>query len=111
VGIIPLKKGVIGNGVPSKACQLMAAKRVLLNVVEESDYTRLFESENAGVNVTDYNPDTVAEKIVWLSEHPEKCAEYGENAYRYSYAHYSRKENTAKFILKSTELQKKGILQ
>jgi len=98
VGIIPLKQGVIGNGIPSKACQLMAAKRVILNSVEESDYTRLFDQYKMGVNVTDYRPEAVAEKILYLKDHPEECAEIGEHAAAYSREHYSRAKNTKRFV-------------
>ncbi|NLG02973.1 MAG: glycosyltransferase family 4 protein, partial [Clostridia bacterium] len=38
IGFIPLKDGVIGNGIPSKACQLMALQKVILNSVEDSVY-------------------------------------------------------------------------
>lgn len=98
IGIIPLKKGVIGNGVPSKACQLMAAKRVILNSVEDSDYTKLFDDYKMGINVTNHNPETVAEAILDLKNNSEKCAELGENAYSFAYENYSRKKNTAQFV-------------
>lgn len=98
VGIIPLKPGVIGNGIPSKACQLMAAKRVILNSVEESDYTKLFDKYDMGVNVSNHSPNDVAEAIRKLKDNPERCREIGENAHKYSYEHYSRDKNTEKFI-------------
>lgn len=97
VGIIPLKKGVIGNGIPSKACQLMAARRVILNSVEKSEYTDTFEQYDMGENVTDYDAQTVADKILYLYENEERRRVIGENACRYSYENYSRKKNTAQF--------------
>ncbi len=107
IGLIPLKPGVIGNGIPSKACQLMAASRVILNSVEESDYTRLFEKYNIGVNVVNHSPQAVADVIRMLHKNPEKCREIGENAHLYAYKHYSRSINTQKFIdlIKSVDQQ------
>lgn len=40
----PLKEGVIGNSVPSKAALLMACRRVIINSVDiGSDYSDMFE--------------------------------------------------------------------
>lgn len=98
VGFIPLKPGVIGNGIPSKACQLMAARRVILNSVEESDYTKLFDQYDMGINVTNHDAQCVADKILELYNNREKCKAIGENAYKYSVDNYSRKPNTAQFV-------------
>ena len=97
IGIIPLKPGVIGNGIPSKACQLMAAKRVILNSVEKSEYTDTFDEYDMGENVTDHNPESVANRILYLYENEKRCREIGENACKYAYDNYSRKKNTAQF--------------
>lgn len=98
VGIIPLKPGVIGNGIPSKACQLMAARRTLLNSVEESDYTALFNEYQMGINVTNHDAQSVADAILKAYEDPQLRTRLGENACQYAWQHYSRKENTAKFV-------------
>ena len=91
VGIIPLKPGVIGNGIPSKACQLMAARRVILNSVEQSEYTDTFDRYDMGVNVTDHDAQSVADQILALYEDKERRC-------RYAYENYSRKKNTAQFV-------------
>lgn len=98
IGIIPLKPGVIGNGIPSKACQLMAARRVIINAVEESDYTRLFEQYEMGINVLDYSAEEVSKVILCLYENPCKCKKIGDKAYEYAFCNYSRKQNTSQFI-------------
>ena len=97
IGIIPLKPGVIGNGIPSKACQLMAARRVILNSVEKSEYTDMFEQYDMGENVNDHNAKSVADRILYLYENRERREVIGENACKYAYEHYSRKKNTAQF--------------
>lgn len=107
IGFIPLKPGVIGNGIPSKACQLMAAGKVILNSVEKSNYTDLFEKYDMGVNVSDHNAEKVAKAIEYLFDHRDEMQRMGSNAHDFSYAHYSRDNNTAKFvkILKSLALE------
>lgn len=97
IGIIPLKPGVIGNGIPSKACQLMAARRVILNSVEKSEYTDTFAEYDMGENVTDHNAESVANKILYLYENRDRCRIIGENACKYANDNYSRKTNTAQF--------------
>ena len=98
IGIIPLKQGVIGNGIPSKACQLMAARRTILNSVEKSDYTDLFEKFQMGVNVTSQDAQAVANEILRLYKEPDLRDVMGENACQYAWEHYSRQKNTSKFI-------------
>lgn len=98
VGLIPLKPGVIGNGVPSKACQLMAARRVIVNSVEESGYTELFDENKMGVNVTTHKAEDVAAAILKLKGDPALRKELGDNAHEFSYRNYSRETNTQKFI-------------
>lgn len=98
VGFIPLKDGVIGYGIPSKACQLMAAKRVIINSVEESAYTKLFEQHKMGYSVTDKNPEKIVEIILDLYRNPSLLKETGERAKEYARNNYSRKNNTREFI-------------
>ena len=78
IGIIPLKPGVIGNGIPSKACQLMAARRVILNSVEKSEYTETFEKYDMGENVTDHDAQSVADRILSLYSDSERRRVIGE---------------------------------
>ena len=107
IGIIPLKPGVIGSGVPSKACQLMAARRVLVNSVEQSGYTELFEENKMGVNVTTHSAKDVADAILKLKADPELCKELGDRAHDFSYKYYSREINTQKFVDIFKSLEKK----
>ncbi len=99
VCIIPLKKGVIGNGVPSKAPILMACKRTIVSSVEmDSDYARMFSEHDMGiaVDVSDY--DALANAIVELYHNPEKIKKMAENAYDYGSENYSSTKSTAMLI-------------
>ena len=84
VCIIPLKKGVIGNGVPSKAPILMACKRVIVNSVEiESNYAKMYSKFNMGVAVDIFDYDGLANAIIELKNSPEQLKIMAENAYNY----------------------------
>lgn len=99
ISLIPLKRGVIGNSVPSKAGLLMACKRAIVNSVDEdSDYYRIFDENDIGLSVSNRDPEAVAEAIFALYKDPEKRARMAGNGYVFGQKYYSRSENTAKFI-------------
>ena len=90
VCIIPLKKGVIGNGTPSKAPILMACKRVILNCVESwSKYYKLFDEYDMGyaVDVNDY--DGMADVVRRIKANPEESNRKIMNAYKYGQTYFS----------------------
>ncbi|WP_237705320.1 glycosyltransferase family 4 protein [Bacillus coahuilensis] len=99
VCLIPLKRGVIGTGFPSKSTLLMACRRVVLNSVEEtSDYYEMFNKNDIGVSVSNSSPEKVAEAIKYLYTNPQRINEMAEKAKVYGEKHFSRKVNTIKFI-------------
>lgn len=98
VGFVPLKKGVIGNGVPSKSWQLMACKKPVLNSVEDSHYHRLFNENKLGISVTNDKPETVADAVFYMYTHKDELKIMGENAYKYVYENNTRELSTSKFI-------------
>lgn len=99
VCIIPLKKGVIGNGVPSKAPILMACKRVIVNSVEiESNYAKMYSKFNMGVAVDIFDYDGLANAIIELKNSPEQLKIMAENAYNYGKENYSSDASTAKLM-------------
>jgi colanic acid biosynthesis glycosyl transferase WcaI len=90
VCIIPLKKGVIGNGTPSKAPILMACKRIILNCVESwSKYYKLFDEYDMGyaVDVNDY--DGMADVVRRIKANPEESNRKIMNAYKYGQTYFS----------------------
>lgn len=97
--IIPLKKGVIGNGVPSKVPILMACKRVIVNSVEiDSEYAQTFLKHNMGVSVDISDYDGLAKEILKLYHSPEKIEIMASNAYEFGKKHYSSTQSTQKLI-------------
>lgn len=99
IALIPLKQGVIGNGIPSKAPILMACNRVIVNSVEsESAYARIFPENDMGISVdiTDY--DGLADAILKLYRSPETIKRMAANAMVYGKNNYSSTKSTKKYM-------------
>jgi colanic acid biosynthesis glycosyl transferase WcaI len=106
--IIPLKKGVIGNGVPSKAPLLMACRRVIVNSVEQdSEYFNMFNENGIGLSVSNDDHDSLAESILFLYNNPEIISRMADNAQKFGKENYSSSKNTNKFIKIFNELRGK----
>lgn len=105
VCLIPLKRGVIGNSVPSKAGLLMACRRVIVNAVDaDSDYGEMFEREKIGFSADVDDAEKLARDILYLYENPDVREEYADRARAYGEAEYSRTVNTKKYISLFEEL-------
>lgn len=99
VCLIPLKRGIIGNSVPSKAGLLMACNRAIINSVDEdSDYYRIFNENEIGVSVSNIDSDGVAKAIVDLYEQKDKRDKYARIGREFGKKYYSRSVNTKKFV-------------
>lgn len=97
--LIPLKKGIIGNSVPSKAGLLMACNRAIVNSVDDnSDYYRMFNKNEMGISISNDNPKAVAEAILELYNNEQKREIYAKNGQKFGKEYYSRSVNTKKFI-------------
>ena len=98
VCLIPLKEGVIGNSVPSKAALLMACGRVIINSVDfNSHYYRLFEEENIGFSVCNDSRE-LARIIVKVANDPKGRSLMEAKAKRYAEEHYKRSSNTSCYV-------------
>ena len=99
VAIIPLQKGVIGNGIPSKAPILMACNRVIVNSVEkESIYAKSFIEKDMGIAVDISDYDGLANAVLNLKSHPDIITRMAENAYKYCKKEYSSTQSTHKLM-------------
>lgn len=97
--LIPLKRGIIGNSVPSKAGLLMACNRTIINSVDEdSDYYRIFNENEIGIAVSNNRPDAVANAIIELYDDIDKRNKYAQNGQVFGKRYYSRSVNTKKFV-------------
>lgn len=97
--LIPLKKGIIGNSVPSKAGLLMACNRSIVNSVDEaSDYYRMFNENEMGISRSNDNPKAVADAILELYTDKKMRDNMAKNGHEFGKQYYSRSKNTKKFI-------------
>ncbi|MBQ9162118.1 MAG: glycosyltransferase family 4 protein [Clostridia bacterium] len=107
VCLIPLKRGVIGNSVPSKAGLLMACRRVIVNSVDKgSDYGDMFEREKIGFSADIDDVDKISNDILYLYNNPRVLDEYADRAKVYGAAEYSRTINTKKYVELFEEIAK-----
>jgi colanic acid biosynthesis glycosyl transferase WcaI len=98
VCIIPLQKGVIGNGIPSKAPLLMACHKVIINSVEDSCYSRMFEQHNMGISVNIEDYEALANAVLLLKDSPERLVEMGKNAYDFGMKNYASDKSIQKLL-------------
>ena len=105
IAIIPLRKGVIGNGVPSKAPLLMACHKTIVNSVEEnSAYYRLFNDNEMGISVPLNDSQALPEAIRTLAANPEICRKMADKAKVFSRKYYSASVCTKKFMAAFDEM-------
>lgn len=99
IAIIPLMKGVIGNGVPSKAPILMACNRVIVNSCEgNSIYAKLFADNDMGKAVDIFDYDGLAKAVIELYNSPEMIKRMAINAKQFGKDNYSSTKSTAKLM-------------
>lgn len=98
VCFIPLKKGIIGNSVPSKAGLLMACKRAIITSVDKnSDYYNMID-KYAGIAAANDEPDNIVQAILYMKDNREVCVQYGISGYEYGHELYSRSNNMKKYL-------------
>lgn len=90
VCLIPLMKGVIGNGVPSKLPILMACRRLTITAVESwSQYMRMINDNNMGLTADVLDYDALAAAILYVRDNPQIASEMVENAYHFGKENFS----------------------
>ena len=98
VCFIPLKKGIIGNSVPSKAGLLMACKRAIITSVDKnSDYYNMVD-KYAGVAAANDDSDSIVRAILYMKDNRDICTQYGKSGYEYGHELYSRSNNMKKYL-------------
>lgn len=99
VCLIPLKQGVIGNSVPSKAGLLMACKRPIITSVDSNClFANEINNNNIGIACPNDNPESVAEAILNMVTNRQMAMQFGLNGYKYGHELYSRTTNMNKYL-------------
>ncbi|HMA53129.1 MAG TPA: glycosyltransferase, partial [Acidobacteriota bacterium] len=80
IGLVPLKRGITDESVPSKVFSILAAGRPLVACVEaETDTSRLMSQSGCGLRVPPEDPAALAEAVIRLRRDPEACRRMGMN--------------------------------
>ena len=99
VCFIPLKKGIIGNSVPSKAGLLMACKRpIITSADEDSDYADMINKNHIGIAVGHNDPSKAAKAVLEMYNDRNMTLEMGKKGYEYGHDLYSRSNNMKKYM-------------
>ncbi|MBL7107874.1 MAG: glycosyltransferase family 4 protein [Candidatus Cloacimonetes bacterium] len=106
-GIIPLKNiKVFESTIPSKLFDYMSADLpILLGVTGEAAYI-LKESE-AGIIYKPDNSEDLAEKIIWMKNHPKERIEMGKRGRKFVEKYYNREKKAEKLEKELLNLLKK----
>ena len=92
VGAITYRRQLADFSVPSKLLACMCAQRPVLAAADDNSATsKLIAKAGCGVVVPPESPQTLAETIVWMKEHPLDLQEMAANGRRYAKKHL-RKE-------------------
>jgi len=87
IEIIPLHYGVIGNNVPSKVALALACGKPILNIVEDSYYSQIFERNGIGFSVTQKEVEKAKYFLLDIAKNKtisfdnKKCVDFAEKTY------------------------------
>ena len=96
---IPLKHGIIGNSVPSKAGLLMECHKPIITSVDRGcKYAQEINENRIGIACSDDDPKSVVDAILYLYNNPAECREMGDRGYNYGHQLYSRSYNMEKYF-------------
>lgn len=96
--LIPLKKGIIGNSVPSKVALVMACKKIPISIVDKSQYYDEFKKNNIGYTFTHDEINEIPNIILELKDNNKLYKEISENAYAFTEKNYSSQIGICKYI-------------
>jgi colanic acid biosynthesis glycosyl transferase WcaI len=99
VQVIPLKKGVIGNSVPSKLPLVYACKRTAIcSVDKDSMFLQMINKNEIGIAVSNESYDEFLNAILKLYTNRQLLIRFSENGFIFTKEKYSREHNTKKYI-------------
>ncbi|MBO4422443.1 MAG: glycosyltransferase family 4 protein [Clostridia bacterium] len=106
IEIIPLRRGVIGNDVPSKMALAMACGKPVMNIVEDSGYYRLFEKNHIGYSFEQDRIEDAVKVINEISKDRSLLDGYGPDTIAFTNAVYSKDNNNRRLLDMLENLEK-----
>jgi colanic acid biosynthesis glycosyl transferase WcaI len=98
VCLIPLKRGIAENSVPSKTYSIMAAARPFIASVDEgSNVWKLTRAADCGLCVPPEDSEALASAIIRLRTDPETRRRMGRSGRAYVESHFARSAVTARY--------------
>lgn len=97
IEIIPLRRGVIGNNVPSKTALALACGKPIISIVEESSYFSLFPSNGVGFSFKHNQINELVEQLIALSNKKHQTTS-NKHCVSFSKEYYSKEKNLSSFV-------------
>lgn len=92
VSLVPLKKGISTDAVPSKIFGIMASSRPVIAMIDEgSEIWKIVESAQGGICVPPENPELLAEAVLKVYKNKDLRETMGENGRRFVVDKFSKK--------------------
>jgi colanic acid biosynthesis glycosyl transferase WcaI len=109
VCLIPLRRGLTEDSVPSKLFSIMGAGRPVIAALDrESDTFRVIDQASCGVCTSPEDPQELADAILALFNNPDLAAEMGECGRAYVEQHYTCVSVAQKYNALFTSLVQNG---
>ena len=108
VCVNPIRKGTAAS-VINKHADYAASGRAVINTQDSTEYRKLVDQYHCGINCTCADPESVADAIVYLSEHPEERVQMGYNARRMAEERFDRKNTYPQLLRIIEETVRKDI--
>lgn len=99
VSIVSCKAGFGSIGMPSKFATIMSSGRaVLASFDKDTELQNIIESHRVGLFTPAGDATAFKEAILYLSEHPELCKEYGRNGRQFILENLTKEVSTQKYV-------------
>ncbi len=110
VGLIVQKKNVIGFNMPSKTQVLLASGRpIVASVPLGGTAARAVQNSHGGVVVEPENPDTLADAVLELYQHPDRAELMGRQGRQHAIDQYSFEQALNRYEALFSELTGKPV--
>ncbi|HEY9646212.1 MAG TPA: glycosyltransferase family 4 protein, partial [Chroococcidiopsis sp.] len=110
VGLIVQKKNVIGFNMPSKTQVLLASGRpIVASVPLSGTAARAVQNSHGGVVVEPENPDTLANAVLELYQHPDQAELMGRQGRQHAIDQYSFEQALNRYEALFSELTGKPV--
>ncbi|MHB8926889.1 MAG: glycosyltransferase family 4 protein [Bacillota bacterium] len=110
VGVVPLKRGLSSDSVPSKTWSMMAARLpIVASIDTNSALARFVREQGVGLVTEPESAEELASAICELYRDPQRLQQMGDKARRYAEEHLSRRVSTTRYNHLFESLRGRGV--